>query len=222
MLHLGLTVILTEVVTILFLSSTSQWCCIRVQDRAFLCQLYTSVQQLLDKHNIKSFLCYGSCLAAVRDNGTHIQHEHDVDLCILKKDETEIESILEKEYDMFVNEDDKGSLIFRIYNYKEHDLISSLQYRSAELWIDVYSWHHFTRFDKLYTSPKHIHNSTSWQAYKYNSVYPLVNATYCQTHAKVPKNHNRYLSSEYGSGYNVKKIPQKGFKGLSCHIWYDC
>ena len=70
------------------MSAMSFWCCLAPWYREKLCDTLTETGKMLHENNLKFFICAGSLLGAVREQGVSylelIPWEHDIDICVYK------------------------------------------------------------------------------------------------------------------------------------------
>lgn len=81
--------VLAVVVTLKVLSHFSCWCCMSHYQMDLLCETLRSAANALERAHVPYFACYGSAFLAMRDADYPYQTvpwEHDIDLCIHRRD----------------------------------------------------------------------------------------------------------------------------------------
>ena len=224
----------------IYMSFNGDWCRRTKEQITKQCNLMREINDILTDNNIESWLCYGSALAAYRENGNPIPWEIDDDICVFSSSIDKIEEILRvksKELNIRVEApDDFGVVALRVYfqpttspkgDLTNQDGISKLptfnRFPAGEYSIDFYAHNMKTYWNKI----KMVQN-TAFVRDRYKRDIPLSTlkpfkiVQYCGTGTQfnIPGNISNYLSHLYGTGYKVprKLVPSNGFRGWRCLI----
>ena len=192
------------------------------------CNLMKDIIQILKNNNFESWLCYGSALAAYRDNGKPMPWEIDDDICIMSDDLEEIEKILvekSKELNIRVEiPDDFGVVAMKVFfkpltENGNDNIIDG--YPAGEYNIDFYAHKEKTYWGKI----KMVQNiGFVRDRYKRDVpasvLKPFKQLNYCgeDTIVNVPGNISVYLSHLYGTEFRrtQKLVSNNGFRGWRC------
>ncbi|CAM1324763.1 Uncharacterised protein g8778 [Pycnogonum litorale] len=185
--------------SIYFISWNSLWCCIHDDDINSLCDTAVKVAEILERSNIRYFICYGSILGAYREKGRHIKFEHDVDICIFRDDNLRFVNAMKRS--SFEIENAAGNSFFRVFipgNYYQRS-----RWNIIQMWVDVYTMCN-AGVDKL------VQCNFEKPTVARSIIEPIdTNISYCGSLFPKPKNHRRYLEIFYGPSYMTPKYRKR-------------